>query len=102
MLIPTPIPPHIRLPEYYTTEHSGPPTPNFTDYPIRVDVTNIYYPKNDPRFTILTERFITNNDSLSNIRKETELKRIQTSNLEHKVEVKFQGLNPIQHFTFQK
>ena len=96
VLIPTPVPPHIRLPEYYTSEHSRPPTPNFTDYPIRVDGTTIYEPKNDPRFPILTERFITNNDRLSNKRKETELKRLQTTNLEFKfeVKVKFQGLNP--------
>ena len=56
----------------------------------------IYDPQNDPRFPILAERFINNNDLLSHKRKETELKRLQTSNLELKfeVKVKFQGLNP--------
>ena len=29
LVIPTPVPAHIRLPEYYTAEHSRPPTPNF-------------------------------------------------------------------------
>ena len=47
----------------------------------------MYDPKNDPRLTILTERFTTNNDSFSNKRKETELKRLQTPNLELKFEV---------------
>ena len=86
----------IRLPEYYTAELSCPPTPNFADYPLRVDGTTIYDPKHDPRFPILTERFITTNDLLSNKCKETELKRLQNPSLEIKfeVEVKFQGLNP--------
>ena len=49
-----------------------------------------------PRFPILTERFINNNDLLSNKRKGTELKRLQPPNLEIKfeVKVKFQGFNP--------
>ena len=96
VVIPTPVPAHIRLPEYYTAEHSRPPTPNFADYPLRVDGITIYDPQNDPRFPILAERFINNNDFLSHKRKETELKRLQTSNLELKfeVKVKFQGLNP--------
>ena len=66
------------------------------DYPLRVDGTTIYDLKNDPRFPILTERFITANELLSNKRKETELKRLQTPNLEIKfeVKVKLQGLNP--------
>ena len=65
-------------------------------YPLRVDGITIYDPQNDPRFPILAERFITNNDLLSQNRKETELKRLQTPNLELKFEVKvnFQGLNP--------
>ena len=93
--IPTPVPAHIRLREYYTAEHSRPPTPNFADYPIRVDGTTIYDPKHDPRFPILRERFNATNDLLSNKRKETELKRLQTHNLELKFEVnnKVQGLN---------
>ena len=82
VIIPTPVPAHIRLPEYYTADQSRPPTPNFADYPLRVDGITIYDPQNDPRFPILAERFITNNDLLSHKRKETELKRLQTPNLE--------------------
>ena len=37
VVIPTPVPAHVRHPEYYTAEHSRPPTPNFADYPLRVD-----------------------------------------------------------------
>ena len=96
VLIPTPVPAHIRLPEYYNADQSRPPTPNFADYPLRVDGITIYDPQNDPRFSILAERFITNNNLLSHKRKETEQKRLQTPNLELKfeVKVKFQGLNP--------
>ena len=96
VVIPTPVPAHVRLPEYYTAEHSRPPTPNFADYLLRVDGKTIYDPQNDPRFPILAERFIANNDLLSHKSKETELKRLQTPNLELKFEikVKFQGLNP--------
>ena len=96
VIIPTPVPAHIRIPEYYTADQSRPPTPNFADYPLRVDGITIYDPQHDPRFPILAERFITNNDLLSHKRKETELKRLQTPNLEFKFEVKveFQGLNP--------
>ena len=96
VIIPTPVPAHIRLPEYYTADHSRPPTPNFADYPLRVHGITIYDPQNDPRFPILAERFIANNDLLSQKRKETELKRLQISNLELKfeVKVKIQGLNP--------
>ena len=96
VLIPTPVPVHIRLPEYHTVDHSRPPTPNFAEYPLRVDGITIYDPQNDPRFPILAERVIVNNDLISHKRKETELKRLQTPNLELKfeVKVKFQGLNP--------
>ena len=96
VIIPTSVPAHIRLPEYYTANYSRPPTPNFADYPLRVDGITIYDPQNDPQFPILAERFIANNDLLSQKRKETELKRLQTRNLELKfeVKVKFQGLNP--------
>ena len=95
-MIPTPVPAHIRIPEYYTAEHSRSPTPNFANYPIRVDGTTIYDPSQDPRFPILTERFITNNNLISHKRKETELERLQNPNLELKfeVKVKFQGFNP--------
>ena len=96
VLIPTPVPAHIRLPEYHTADHSRPPTPNFADYPLRVDGITAYDPQNDPRFSILAERFIANNDLLSHKRKETELRRLQTPNLELKfeVKVKFQGSSP--------
>ena len=96
VVIPTPVLAHIRLPEYYTAEHSSPPNPNFADYPLRVDGITIYDPQNDHRFPILAERFINNNDLLSHKRNETELKRLQTPNLELKFEVKveFQGLIP--------
>ena len=95
VIIPTPVPAHIRIPEYYTADQSRPPTPNFADYQHRVDGITIYDPQHDPRFPILAERFIINNDLLSHKRKEKELKRLQTPDLELKfVKVKFQGLNP--------
>ena len=72
VITPTPVPAHIRLPEYYTADHSRPPTPNFADYPLRVDEITIYDPQNDPRFQILAERFIADNDLLSQKRKETQ------------------------------
>ena len=58
-----PIP--VGIPEYFTSDHSTPLTPNFVDYPIRVDGITIYDPQNDPRFPILTERFIATYNSLS-------------------------------------
>ena len=101
VIIPTPVPAHNRLPEYYLADHSRPPTPNFADYPLRVDGITIYDPQNDPRFPILAQRFIANNDLLSQKRKAIELKSLQTSNLELKFEdkVNFQGLtlHPIFH-----
>ena len=57
VIIPTPVPAHVRLPEYYTADHSRPPTPNFADYPLRADGITIYDPQNDPRFSLLAERF---------------------------------------------
>ena len=69
VLITTPVPAHIRIPEYYTAEHPRSPAPNFADYPLRVDGTTIYDPSHDPCFPILTERFIANNDLLSHKRK---------------------------------
>ena len=63
VLIPTPVPAHVRLPEYYTADQSRPPTPNFADYPLRVDGITIYDPQNEPRFSILAERFITKSKS---------------------------------------
>ena len=101
VLIPTPVAPHVRIPQYFTSDHSRPPAPNSADYPILVDGTTIYDPQNDPRFPILTQRFIANKNSLSNTRKELELERLQNVNLELKfeVKVKFQGPNthPIIH-----
>ena len=96
VLIHTPVPAHIKLPEYYTADQSRPRTPNFADYPLQVDGITIYDPQNDPRFSILAEHFITNNDLLSRKREKTEPKRLQTPNLELKfeVKVKLQGLNP--------
>ena len=61
--------PHVRIPEYFIYDQSRPPTPNFADYPIRVDGTTIYDPQNDPRLPILGVRFITTNNSLSDKRK---------------------------------
>ena len=84
VIIPTPVPAHIRLPEYYTADHSRPPTHNFADYPFRVDGLTINDPHNEPRFPLPSERFIANNDVVFQKRKETELKRLQTSNLELK------------------
>ena len=104
VLIPTPVPSHVRFPEYFTSQHSRPPTPNFADYPLRVDGTTIYKPQADPRFPVLTERFIDNNDTLSTKRIETELKSLQNPNLELKFEVtvKFNSLNPYPNFQVAK
>ena len=76
VLIPTPVAPHVRIPGYFTSDHSRPPTPKFAGYYFRVDVTTIYDPQNDPRFPLLTERFLANNNSLSKKKKRT---RTQTS-----------------------
>ena len=65
VLIPTPVAPHVQIPEYFTSQHSRPPTPNFTDYSIRVDGTTIYEPQADARFTLLPKRFFNNNETLS-------------------------------------
>ena len=52
VLVPTPVAPHVRIPEYFTFDQSRTPTPSFADYPIRVDRITIYDPQNDPRFPI--------------------------------------------------
>ena len=65
VMIPTLVPAHIRLSEYYTADHSRPPTPNFADYLLRDDGITIYDLQNDPRFPIPAERFIANNDLVS-------------------------------------
>ena len=95
VLVPPSVAPHVRFPEYFTSDHSRPPTTNFAEYPIRVDGIKIYDPQNDPSFPILTEGFIATNNSLSNKRKGLELKRLQNPNLElnFEVKVKVQGLN---------
>ena len=93
-LIYTTVAPNVRLPKYFSSDHSRPPTPNFTDYPLGVDGTTVYVPGHGPRFPILTERFITTNNSFSNKIKETELKRLQNSNLE----LKFEGKSYIPRF----
>ena len=67
-LLPTPVEPTVRLPEHFTADYSRPPTPNFTDYPLRVDGITIYEPQSDPRFNLLTERFINNNDTTTNVK----------------------------------
>ena len=85
VILPTPVPAHIIVPEYYTADQSGPPTPNFADYPLRVDGITIYDPQHDPRFPILAERFITNNDLLSHKRK---INRTKTpSNTESRTQI---------------
>ena len=68
VLLPTPVEPTVRLPENFTAETSRPPTPNFTDYPFRVDGITIYEPQSDPRFNLLTERFINNNNTMTNVK----------------------------------
>ena len=55
VLVPTPVQPRARLPEYFTTDNSRPLTPNFADYSLRVDGITIYEPKFDPRFTLPTD-----------------------------------------------
>ena len=52
VIIPTPVPAHIRLPEYYTADHSRPPTPNVADYPIGVDGTNFKVQTHIQYFTL--------------------------------------------------
>ena len=69
-MVPTPVQPTIRLPEYFTTDNSRPPNPNFADYPLRVGGITINEPRFDPRFTLLAQRLIHNIDTLSEKRKE--------------------------------
>ena len=58
--------------------------------------------KTIPAFLTLQNASSTKNDLLSNKRKETELKRLQTFNLELKFEVEVKFQTHIQHFTLQK
>ena len=85
----------IRLPEYFLEGFSRPPTPNPHEYPIRVNSKIIRSLNEDPRYTVLPERFI-NNSSLSNPRKQRELRRLQEEQLilKFEVEVTFNFLKP--------
>ena len=85
----------IQLPEYFLEEYSRPPTPNPHKYPIRVDTTFIRSLNRVPRYTVLPTRFI-NSSSLSNSRKQRELRRLQETQLilKFEVEVTFNSLIP--------
>ena len=76
-------------------EYSRPPTPNPHEYPIRVSSTNIRSLNENPRYTVLPAKFITN-ISLSNSRKQRELRRLQETQLilKFEVEVTFNSSNP--------
>ena len=54
----------IQLPEYFLEDYSRPPTPNPHEHPVRVNSKIIHSLNEDPRYTVLPERFI-NNSSLS-------------------------------------
>ena len=64
----------IQLPEYFPEEFFRPPTPNPHQYPIRVNSQSIRSPNEDPRYTVLSTRYI-NNSYLSKPRKRRELRR---------------------------
>ena len=86
VLVPTPVlQPTVRRTEYLIADNYRPPTPNFANYPLRVDGITIYEPRYDPRFTLLAERFINNNYTYSEKRKQLEFKRLQHLNLELKI-----------------
>ena len=76
----------IQIPEYFLEEYSRPPTPNRHEYPIRVNSKIIRSFNEDPRYPVLPIRFI-NNSSLSNPRKQRELRRLQEDQLVLKFEV---------------
>ena len=84
----------IQLPEYFLEEYSRPPTSNPHEYPIRVNSNFIRSLNEDPRYTVLPARLI-NNSSLSNPRKQRELRRLQEDQLVLKfdAEVTFNSLN---------
>ena len=65
----------IQLPEYFLEDYSRPPTPNPHEYPIRVNSKILRSLNEDPRYTVLPGRLI-NNSSLSNPRKQRELRRM--------------------------
>ena len=85
----------IQLPEYFLEGYSRPPTPIPRECPIRVNSKIICSLNEDPRYTILPDRFI-NNISLSNSRKQRELRRLQEDQLilKFEVEVTFNSLKP--------
>ena len=85
----------IQLPEYFLEEYSRPPTTNPHEYPIHGNSKIIRSLNEDPRYTVLPARFI-NNSSLSNPRKQRELRRLQEDRLVLKleVEVTFNSLKP--------
>ena len=64
----------VQLPEYFLEEYSTTSTKDPQEYPIRVNSKIICTLYEDPRYTILNPRTI-NNSSLSNPRKQRELKR---------------------------
>ena len=84
-----------QLPKYFLEEYSRPPTPSPHEYHLRVNSTIIRTLNEDPRYTVLPTRFI-NNSSLSNARKQGDLRRLQETQLilKFEVEVTFNSLNP--------
>ena len=76
-------------------EYSRPPTPNPHEYHIRVNSMIIRSLNEDPRYTVLPTRYISDS-SLSNSRKQRELRRLQETQLilKFKVEVTFTSVNP--------
>ena len=76
-------------------DYSRPPTPNPQEDPFRVNSKIIRSLYEDPRYTILPDRFI-NKSSLSNPRKQRELRRLQEDPLilKFEVEVTFNSLKP--------
>ena len=84
----------MQLPECFLEDYSRPPTPNPHENPIRVNSKIIRSLTEDPRYTVLPDRFI-NNSSLSNPRKQRELRRLQDQLiLKFEVEVIFNTLKP--------
>ena len=85
----------IQLPEYFLEDYPRPATPNPHEYPIRVNSKLIPSLNDDPRYTLLPDKFI-NNSSLSNQRKQRELRRLQEDQLFLKFEdeVTFTSLKP--------
>ena len=85
----------IQLFEYFQEHYSSPPTPNPHEYPVRVNSKIIRSLNEDPRYTVLPDSII-NNSSLSNPRKQRELRRLQEDQLILKVEVEvtFDSLKP--------